>query len=147
MSNRASPQKSANRPWRQGPKTGSGYALALKHWQATRFGAARKCLVERGDILRTEHEVAGRGVVGGVFRARRFRDHEHIRFTRQICERDLARRGATPFDNGLQYRAAGARRLGKIVVTKRRIGNHRDAMLRAPWNHRVLDRALLQMIE
>ena len=32
-------------------------------------------------------------------------------------------------------------------MTKRRIGNHGDTVLLAPWYHRMLDRALLQMIE
>ena len=32
-------------------------------------------------------------------------------------------------------------------MTERRIGDYRDAVLRAPRNNRVLDRAFLQMIE
>ena len=32
-------------------------------------------------------------------------------------------------------------------MTERRIGDHGDAVLRAPRNHGVLDRALLQMVE
>ena len=42
---------------------------------------------------------------------------------------------------------ARAVRLGKIIVAERRIRHHRDAVLLAPRDHRVLDRALLQMIE
>ena len=43
-----------------------------KHRQAARLRAARKGLVEGGDLVVTEHELAGRGIVGGVFQRRGF---------------------------------------------------------------------------
>ena len=81
---------------------------ALKHWQASWFRPARKCPVERSNILHAQCEIASRRVVGGVFRARRFRDRKYIRFARQVRQRDLARRGTMSFGNRLQYRAARA---------------------------------------
>src|SRR5580698_1139835 len=51
------------------------------------------------------------------------------------------------FGDGLQYRAAFAARIRKIVVAERRVSDHRDVMLRAPRHHRMLDRAFLQMVE
>ena len=47
----------------------------------------------------------------------------------------------------LQHLTRLAVRSRKIIVTERRIGDHRDAVLLAPRNHRVLDRALLQVIQ
>ena len=49
--------------------------------------------------------------------------------------------------DGLQHLAALAARRREIVVAERRIGNDGDAMLLAPRDHGVLDRAFLQMIE
>jgi hypothetical protein len=40
--------------------------LNLQHRQAARLGAARKCLVERGQFVLAQRQLAGRGVVGGV---------------------------------------------------------------------------------
>ncbi len=49
--------------------------------------------------------------------------------------------------NILQHFATLAARRGEIIVTERRVGDYRCAVLLAPRNHRMLDRALLQMIE
>ena len=38
-------------------------------------------------------------------------------------------------------------RPGKIIMTEGAVGNHGDAVLFAPGDHAVLDRALLQMVE
>ena len=51
------------------------------------------------------------------------------------------------FGDRLQHLARLAARRRKIIVTERRIGDDRDAVLLAPRDHRVLDGALLQMIE
>ena len=45
--------------------------VPLQHRQAARFWAARKRLVERGDVAVAEHQLAGGGVVGGMFRRSR----------------------------------------------------------------------------
>ena len=66
---------------------------------------------------------------------------------RQKAQRDLTRRSAMALGDGLQHLAGFAARRRKIIVTERRIGDHRDAVLLAPRNHRMLDRAFLQMIE
>ena len=63
------------------------------------------------------------------------------------AERDLTRRCAVRIGDGLQQLAGLAARRRKIIVTERRIGDDGDALLLAPWDHRVLDRAFLQMIE
>ncbi len=41
----------------------------LEHRQAPRFGPARKGLIERGDLRIAQLQIAGGGVLGGVFRA------------------------------------------------------------------------------
>ena len=48
--------------------------------------------------------------------------------------------------DGLQHLPACSA-VRKIIVPEWAIGDHGDAMLLAPWDHRVLDRALAQMVE
>ena len=69
------------------------------------------------------------------------------RRARQKSQRDLARRCAVRIGDRLQHLAALAARRRKIIMTERRIGDDGDAMSLAPRDHRMLDRALLQMIE
>ena len=47
----------------------------------------------------------------------------------------------------LQHAAARRARVGEAAMAERAVGNHRDAMVLAPGQHGVLDRALLQMVE
>src|ERR1700748_2207319 len=94
---------------------------SLKHWQASRFRSARKRLIECGNVVRAQREITGGGVVSGVFRVRGFRNRKHMRIAREKGQRDLTRRGAQALGDGLQYGAAGAARLGKLVVAERRI--------------------------
>ena len=49
--------------------------------------------------------------------------------------------------DGLQHLAALAARGRKIIMSERRIGDDGDTVLLAPRDDRVLDRALLQMVE
>ena len=49
--------------------------------------------------------------------------------------------------DALQDFAALAAGIRKIVVAERRIGDHGDAVFGAPRDHRVFDRAPLQVIE
>ena len=92
-------------------------------------------------------QISRGGIVGGVLRARRFRNRKHRWRARQKRQRDLARRSpcASAIVCSTSPRLAARRR--KIIVAERRIGDDRDAVLLAPRNHRVLDRAFLQMIE
>ena len=53
-----------------------------------------------------------------------------------------------PVGDFLQHAPSGSARAGKSAcVTERAIGDHGDAVLFAPREHRLLDRALAQMIE
>src|SRR6516225_8792852 len=63
-----------------------------------------------------------------MFGLRRLRYREHDRLADEKAQRDLARRR-------------------KIAVAKRRVGDHRDTMPLAPWNHRMLDGPLIEVIE
>ena len=48
----------------------------LQHRQAARPRSARKRLVERGDIVLPEHEIAGRGIFARMLGIRSFRNCE-----------------------------------------------------------------------
>ena len=76
--------------------------VPLQHRQAARFRTARKRLVERCDFAVAEHELAGRGVVGGMLRRSRFWNCQHRWPARQKRQRDLARRGAMRVGDRLQ---------------------------------------------
>ena len=67
--------------------------------------------------------------------------------SRQESQRDLARRRAVRVGDLLEQRALAAAGGREIVVAERRIGHHRNTMRLAPRDHRVLDGALLQMIQ
>src|SRR5580704_10973841 len=82
-----------------------------------------------------------------MFRRRGFRDSEHGSLARQKSQRHLAHRSAVRGGDGLQDLTRLAAWRWKIIVTERRIGHYRNAVLGAPRNHRVLDGTLLQMIE
>ncbi len=122
---------------------------ALTASAAARLRPARK-RVDRARLCRPSLsvEVAGRGVVGRVLGVGRFRDREHRGRARQESS---ARPGAALPHAPVRSPAAPATRTcsrrRKIVVTERRIGHDGDAMLFAPRDHRVLDGALLQMVE
>src|ERR1700761_1963613 len=92
-----------------------------KHRQASRSRPARTGVVEGCDLVLAEHEFAGRGIVGGVFRGRGFWNREHRRCAGQESQRDLAHRGAMGFGNRLQDLSRLAAWLRKIIVTERRI--------------------------
>src|SRR5262249_11688338 len=62
-------------------------------------------------------------------------------------QRDLAWRRAMSVGNPLQHLPSLAARRRKFIVTERRIGNNGNAVLPAPWDDRVFDRALFKMIE
>src|SRR6202035_5173009 len=79
--------------------------------------------------------------------ARGFWNREHERIARQKTQGDLPRRGAMRFGDFLQHLTRLAERRWKIIMTERRIGDHGRAVQLAPWDHRMLDRALLQMVE
>src|SRR6202044_1954448 len=74
-------------------------------------------------------------------------NRKHDGVAGQKSKRDLARRRAMRFRKGLQHLSGLAARRWEIIVAERRIGDHRDAVLPAPWDHRMLDGAFLQMIE
>src|SRR3954454_11474229 len=78
---------------------------------------------------------------------RGFWNHEQFWVSRQKRQRDLARRSAVRLCDPVQYLAALAVWLRKVIMAERRISNHRDGVLLAPGNHGMLDRALLQVIE
>src|SRR5882672_6488637 len=120
---------------------------SLQHRQAARFGSARKRLIQHRYLAVIERQFPRSGVVGGVFRGRGFWNRKHRRFPGQESESNLAWRRAMRVGNCLQRRARLAARRREIVVAERRIGDHRDAMLLAPWDDSVFDRALLQMIK
>src|SRR4051812_44220200 len=61
---------------------------------------------------------------------------------RQESERDLPRRSAVRRGHFVQRLA-----LGKMAAAERAIGDHGHAVLRAPRNQRVLDRAFLEVVE
>src|ERR1700751_3541471 len=113
----------------------------------TTLRPARKSLLQRRDVARAERDVAGRCIVERMLGARRFRDREHRGFTGEKAERDLTRRSAMRLGDPRQPVAALALGRWKIVGTERRIGDDGNAMLLAPWNHRMLDGPRLQMIE
>ena len=92
-------------------------------------------------------QIAGSGILCGVLRARRLRNREHRSRAREKRQRDLARGCLVRLRNRLQHLAALAARGRKIIMAERRIGDDGDTVLLAPRDHRVLDRALLQMIE
>jgi hypothetical protein len=46
----------------------SGLRVVLQHRQAAWLGPTRKRLVERGNLIRAEREIARGGVVGGMVR-------------------------------------------------------------------------------
>src|ERR1700735_1067577 len=100
------------RDWTQGwPRRRS------EHRQASRSRPARKGAVERCDLVLAEHELAGRGIVGGMFRRRGFWNREHLTCAGQESQRDLAHRGAMRFGDGLQDLSRLAARFRKFVVT------------------------------
>ena len=144
---------------RLGPKTGCGYAqraqlqdfvkdgVPSEHRQAPRFRPARKGLVERGDLGIAQRQIAGSRIVRGVLCARRLRNREHRWRAREKRQRDLTRRCLMGLRDRLQHLAALAARRRKIIMSERRIGDDGDTVSFAPRDHRVLDRALLQMIE
>src|SRR3954453_19166084 len=121
--------------------------MLLEHRQAGRLPAARERFVERCDLTVGEREVAGASIVGGMLRAGGFWNRQHRGCTREKRERYLARSSLVRIGNGLQHLAWFTARRGEIIVPERRVGNDRDAMSLAPWKHRVLDCAFLQMIE
>jgi hypothetical protein len=120
---------------------------ALNHWQASRLRSTRECLVQRGEFVWAQRELACGRIVGGVFCAGGLWYCKDLRLPGQEAQGDLSRRGAAAFGDGLEHFASLAARAWKIVVTERRIRHHRDAMFDAPRDHRVLDRAFLQMIK
>src|ERR1700688_2702428 len=68
--------------------------VSLQHRQASRFRSTRKGRIERRDLVTAEHEVAGRGVFGGMALARGFWNRKHERIAREKTQGDLARRSA-----------------------------------------------------
>src|SRR5581483_8537381 len=123
------------------------YALFLQHRQAARFWPARKRRIERGNFILAERELARAGILRRVFRIAGFWNREYRGFTDEETQRDLTRRGLVRVSDFLQELPAGARGRRKVIVAERRIGDDGDTMARAPRNHGVFDRALLQMIE
>ena len=131
-------------------------ASAVKHFVRNRYSIGRlrglvpqrKSLVERGDLVTCRARAR---------RPRRCRRHvprsrlleSQTRSGSRVRKASATWRGEAPCASAiaLQHRARLALRSRKIIVTERRIGHHRSAVLPAPRNHRVLDRALLQMIE
>lgn len=103
--------------------------------------------IERRDLVFRQHQIAGRSIVAGMFRGRRLRDREHRSCTGEEAQCDLARRRATRLRDARQHRAALAVARREIIVAEWRIGDHGDTMPFAPRDHRVLNRAFLQMIE
>src|SRR3954449_154292 len=82
-----------------------------------------------------------------MFGGRRFRDRNHRSRTDEEAQRDLTRRRAMRIRDAREHSAALAVACGEIVMTERRIGNDSDTMLLTPGDHRMLDRALLEMVE
>src|SRR6476661_5721560 len=82
-----------------------------------------------------------------MFRGRGLRDREHRSRTGKEAQRDLPRCHTTRLRDTCQHRASLAVACGKIVVAERRVCDDSDATLLAPRDHRMLDRALLEMIE
>ena len=121
-------------------------ALASDHRQAAR-PPSRKRLVDPLDLGSGEPEVAGRRIVRGVLGARRLRDGEHRRPARQEGQRHLSRRRAMRIGDLLQHAAAGRGRAGKPAVAEGAVGDDGDVVLLAPGDDRMLDGALLEMIE
>src|SRR5690606_34822492 len=74
----------------QGTKTGCRYAW-LQHRQRARRLAARKRLLDAGDIVRRQFQVERSGVVGGVGDCRRLRDSEHRRAAGEETQCHLTR--------------------------------------------------------
>ena len=83
-----------------------------------------------------------------MLRVRSLGDRKQRRSPRQETQGDLARRGIMPVGDLFQHppsRAVGLRK--SASVTKRAIGDHGDAVVLAPRDHRMLDRPLTQMVE
>ena len=158
------PKKRQLRRDRQGPKTGSRYArlsdaarqysiktsgaCALQHRQAARLRIRAETPCRALRFRLRQHEIAGGGIVGGVRRDSRPSESRTAESSR-VRKASATCRGVAPCASAIACSTAPPLLLAlrKIVVAERRVGDHRDAMLLAPRDHRVLDRALLQMIE
>src|SRR5207253_9993258 len=77
----------------------------------------------------------------------RLGDREERRPPHQEPERNLARRGVVRGGDLLQEAPSGRARAGETPMPERAVGDHADAVPLAPGQHRVLDSALLQMVE
>ena len=107
----------------------------------------RKRLVERGELVLAQLSLPAAALSAACSALEAFGIANTEGIARQEAERDLARRGAMRVGDFLQQLSRLAARRRKIIVAERRIGDHRDAVLLAPRDHRMLDRAFLQMIE
>src|SRR3569623_2055665 len=118
-----------------------------QHRQMTRLPPARERLVDLRDLGGTQRQSTCPGVVGCMCGRRRFWNRHHGWRAGENRQRHLTRGRAMCIGNLLQHQPAFGFRRRKIIVPKRRISRHRDAMRLAPWDHRMLDGALLQMIK
>src|SRR5690606_8250191 len=106
-----------------------------------------KRLVDPFEIGSGKPEIAGGGVVGGMFGTRRLGDGENRITPRQEGERHLPRRRAMRFGDFLQFPAPRRGWSRKVPVAEWAVGDDGDIVARAPGNDGVLDGALLKVVE
>src|ERR1700693_4772517 len=92
-------------------------------------------------------QIPGAGVFSDVLWSRSLGDRENRRTPYEKAQRDLARSSAMRLGDLLQHATTGGAQARKAPMTERAIGDYGYAVLLAPRDHCVLNRALLQVIE
>ena len=92
-------------------------------------------------------QVAGAGVFRYVRGIGCLDDRKRERRSHQESQRDLPRRRSVLLRDLLEHFALSAPQIRKIAVPEGTVRHHRDAMLLAKREHRVLDCAFTQVIE
>src|SRR5206468_1105321 len=103
--------------------------------------------VDPAHVLRGERERARPGVLRHVRRARSLGDREQPGRAHEEGQRHLARGGAVRGRDLGEHASAPAARAREATRAERAVARHGDAARDAPRDHRVLDRALLEVIE
>src|SRR5689334_13334513 len=107
----------------------------------------QKRLIDPCQLVVRQTEVPRARVLDHVLDAARLGDCKEWGASREESQNNLARRGTVRRRNRLENVRLGGTRRSDVPLPKRAVADERHAVLLAPREHRVLDGALVQMIE
>jgi len=121
---------------------------ALQRWKRAGATLERKGAIDLRQLGFAQFEVTRPCIRGGVLGVGSFRDGEERGFADQEPQRNLVDARAMRIGDVLEdASAAGTLTRQATVAAEGTVGHHRHTVSFAPWQHGMLDGALLQVIE